>query len=100
MHCLRWIPVQERSRSLAFVYSGMFVGSILGLAISPHLIQLLQWPSVFFIFGSFGIAWLIFWNQSASSSPQEDPHISDAERDYIISGKQQNVCPTMAFGLD
>lgn len=35
----RWVPVQERSRSLALVYSGMYTGSILGLALSPHLIE-------------------------------------------------------------
>lgn len=28
----RWVPVAERSRSLALVYSGMFVGSIAGEA--------------------------------------------------------------------
>lgn len=37
--CCRWVPVQERSRSLALVYSGMYTGSILGLALSPHLIE-------------------------------------------------------------
>jgi hypothetical protein len=35
----RWVPVQERSRSLALVYSGMYTGSILGLALSPHMIE-------------------------------------------------------------
>lgn len=34
----RWVPKQERSRSLALVYSGMYTGSILGLALSPHMI--------------------------------------------------------------
>ena len=33
------MPVQERSRSLALVYSGMYTGSILGLALSPHMIE-------------------------------------------------------------
>lgn len=40
--CLsRWVPVQERSRSLALVYSGMYTGSVLGLAAAPHLIEVL-----------------------------------------------------------
>lgn len=34
----RWVPKQERSRSLALVYSGMYTGSILGLALSPHMV--------------------------------------------------------------
>ena len=48
----RWVPVRERSRSLAFVYSGMFLGSICGLALSPGLIAAYAWPSVFYGFGS------------------------------------------------
>ena len=35
----RWVPKQERSRSLALVYSGMYTGSILGLALSPHMVS-------------------------------------------------------------
>ena len=44
--------MRERSRSLAFVYSGMFLGSICGLALSPGLIAAYAWPSVFYGFGS------------------------------------------------
>ncbi len=42
MTSCRWVPVQERSRSLALVYSGMYTGSILGLALSPHLIEVMH----------------------------------------------------------
>lgn len=90
---IRWVPVQERSRSLAFVYSGMFVGSILGLAVSPHLIQMLHWPSVFYIFGTFGLFWHLVWNQCASNSPQEDPYITPTEKDYISRNKLFQVPP-------
>ncbi|KAJ6955383.1 sodium-dependent phosphate transport protein [Populus alba x Populus x berolinensis] len=48
----KWIPVSERSRSLALVYSGMYLGSVTGLAISPILIHKFGWPSVFYSFGS------------------------------------------------
>jgi len=83
----KWVPVQERSRSLAFVYSGMFVGSILGLALSPQLIHLLHWHSVFYIFGALGLFWHILWNQCAHSSPNEDPFITPSEREYILRSK-------------
>ena len=35
----RWVPIRERSRSLALVYSGMYSGSMLGLALSPQMIH-------------------------------------------------------------
>jgi hypothetical protein len=57
----RWIPTKERSRSLAFVYSGMFVGSIIGLGASPHIVGALGWPSVFYMFGSLGVIWCAGW---------------------------------------
>jgi hypothetical protein len=63
--CARWVPVRERSRSLALVYSGMYTGSILGLALSPHMIELLHWPSVFYVFGSLGVVWFLLWGAQA-----------------------------------
>lgn len=57
----KWIPVSERSRSLAFVYSGMYLGSVTGLAFSPILIQKFGWPSVFYSFGSLGSLWFALW---------------------------------------
>ncbi|CAD7695363.1 unnamed protein product [Ostreobium quekettii] len=80
----RWIPQQERSRSLALVYSGMFFGSIAGLSISPHMIQLLEWPSVFYTFGSMGLVWYLVWQRFAGSNPKEDILISEKERKFIM----------------
>lgn len=81
----RWIPVRERSRSLALVYSGMYTGSIVGLAASPQLIASLGWPSVFYIFGSLGLAWFVLWSVKASSGPTEDTRITKDERAYILA---------------
>ncbi|KAK9852346.1 hypothetical protein WJX84_006822 [Apatococcus fuscideae] len=79
----RWVPVQERSRSLSLVYSGMYTGSMAGLAASPQMVKSLGWPSVFYIFGSLGLVWSFFWQRSATSSPHDDMRMSDAERKYV-----------------
>ncbi|TKY54783.1 anion transporter 6 [Spatholobus suberectus] len=55
----RSIPLEERSRAVAFVFGGLSVGSVMGLLLAPPLIQNLGWESVFYIFGLFGIACLI-----------------------------------------
>ena len=57
----KWIPVSERSRSLALVYSGMYLGSVTGLSFSPLLISRFGWPSVFYAFGSLGTVWFALW---------------------------------------
>eukprot|EP00877_Chromochloris_zofingiensis_P007547 jgi/Chrzof1/3045/Cz12g09150.t1 len=86
----KWVPVRERSRSLALVYSGMFIGSILGLALSPHMIQSLGWPSVFYVFGSWGVVWYTVWNKRAASTPAEDPLLSQAEKSYILANTSRS----------
>eukprot|EP00879_Flechtneria_rotunda_P026780 GHRR01028604.1.p1 GENE.GHRR01028604.1~~GHRR01028604.1.p1 ORF type:complete len:406 (+),score=128.53 GHRR01028604.1:292-1509(+) len=94
----RWVPVAERSRSLALVYSGMFIGSIAGLALSPAMIAAMGWPSVFYIFGSLGIVWYSCWSSRAASTPADDTSISKAEKAYIlantnVSGKATLTIP-------
>lgn len=82
----KWIPVSERSRSLAFVYSGMYLGSVTGLAVSPILIQKFGWPSVFYSFGSLGSIWFALWLKKAYSSPKEDPELRAEEKRHILGG--------------
>lgn len=89
----RWVPVKERSRSLALVYSGMYTGSILGLALSPHMVEVLAWPSVFYIFGCMGLAWFAIWQLKAASSPAADSSISAEERSYIEETSVKSVRP-------
>ncbi|XP_054806017.1 probable anion transporter 6, chloroplastic [Prosopis cineraria] len=55
----RTIPLEERSRAVAFVFGGLSVGSVMGLLLAPPLIQHFGWESVFYIFGLLGISW--FW---------------------------------------
>lgn len=62
----KWIPVSERSRSLALVYSGMYLGSVTGLALSPILIHRFGWSSVFYAFGSLGSIWFALWQLKVS----------------------------------
>ncbi|CAJ1950155.1 unnamed protein product [Sphenostylis stenocarpa] len=82
----KWIPVSERSRSLALVYSGMYLGSVTGLAFSPVLIQKFGWPSVFYSFGSLGSIWFVLWLSKAYSSPKEDPDLGSEEKKLILGG--------------
>ncbi|CAA6673364.1 unnamed protein product [Spirodela intermedia] len=77
----KWIPVSERSRSLALVYSGMYLGSVTGLAFSPILIDKFGWPSVFYSFGSLGSLWFALWQSKLSS---RRPRNSENEKKLIL----------------
>ncbi|CAA0842570.1 Ascorbate transporter- chloroplastic [Striga hermonthica] len=82
----KWIPVSERSRSLALVYSGMYLGSVTGLAVSPVMIHKFGWPSIFYAFGSLGSIWFALWLSKAYSSPKDDPTLSPEEKELILGG--------------
>ncbi|XP_010544389.1 PREDICTED: ascorbate transporter, chloroplastic-like isoform X1 [Tarenaya hassleriana] len=84
----KWIPVSERSRSLALVYSGMYLGSVTGLAFSPVLIHKFGWPSVFYSFGSLGSIWFALWLKYAYSSPKDDPNLTEEEKKVILGGSK------------
>eukprot|EP01023_Acetabularia_acetabulum_P008613 TRINITY_DN13754_c0_g1_i2.p1 TRINITY_DN13754_c0_g1~~TRINITY_DN13754_c0_g1_i2.p1 ORF type:complete len:281 (-),score=30.73 TRINITY_DN13754_c0_g1_i2:23-865(-) len=64
----------------------MYTGSMVGLAASPHFIQYFAWPSVFYVFGMMGTVWYAWWQYEATSTPSEDPKISQQELDYIDQG--------------
>eukprot|EP00262_Sarcandra_glabra_P020929 TRINITY_DN852_c0_g2_i1.p1 TRINITY_DN852_c0_g2~~TRINITY_DN852_c0_g2_i1.p1 ORF type:complete len:453 (+),score=55.56 TRINITY_DN852_c0_g2_i1:174-1361(+) len=96
----KWIPVSERSRSLALVYSGMYLGSVTGLAFSPMLIHNFGWASVFYAFGSLGSVWFAFWLSKAHSSPQEDPELRADEKRLILGGSaSKNPVTTIPWRL-
>ncbi|KAH9701640.1 Sodium-dependent phosphate transport protein 1 [Citrus sinensis] len=96
----KWVPVAERSRSLALVYSGMYLGSVTGLAFSPFLIHRFGWPSVFYSFGSLGTVWFTVWLSKAHSSPAEDPQLRPAEKKLIVSScASKEPVKTIPWGL-
>lgn len=64
----RWVPKTERSRALALVYSGMYLGSVTGLGLSPSFIHQFGWPSVFYSFGSLGAVWAFVWSRNVSAA--------------------------------
>ncbi|KAK9706234.1 hypothetical protein RND81_07G112600 [Saponaria officinalis] len=55
----RSIPLEERSRAVAFVFGGLSVGSVIGLLLAPRIIQSIGWESVFYLFGMLGVAWFL-----------------------------------------
>jgi len=81
-----WVPASERGRSLSLIYSGMYMGSVLGLLLCPILIMSFGWPSVFYAFGSVGIVWWFLWQFAIGSSPDQCAGISDSEKEWIMAG--------------
>jgi hypothetical protein len=57
----RAVPAELRSTAVAAVTASSYVGCVAALSLSPGIIEGQGWPSVFYIFGASGFAWLPLW---------------------------------------
>lgn len=58
-----------RARSLAFIYSGMYVGSIIGLLGTPVLLRISGYPAVFYVSAAIGIFWATIFMLTTKDPP-------------------------------
>ncbi|XP_031677926.1 vesicular glutamate transporter 3-like isoform X2 [Oncorhynchus kisutch] len=79
----KWAPPLERSRLATTSFCGSYAGAVIAMPLAGVLVQFVGWPSVFYIYGVFGIIWYIFWLLLAYGSPAAHPTISNEERIYI-----------------
>jgi MFS transporter, ACS family, solute carrier family 17 (sodium-dependent inorganic phosphate cotransporter), other len=75
----RWIPLQQRARAIGFTNSGIPLGTVFALIVTPYLVDGLGWEWAFYLFGAVGIVWWVFWQMSVTATPQLHPTIADKE---------------------
>jgi MFS family permease len=81
----RWLPVQERARGMGINNSGIPVGTIFALIVTPLIVSKFGWPWAFYVFGVAGVIWSYFWLRLTASTPDEQKDISREELEYIRS---------------
>ncbi|KAE8736957.1 hypothetical protein FOCC_FOCC017587, partial [Frankliniella occidentalis] len=89
----KWAPKQERNLIGTIVLAGPQVGTLVGNALSGHLLQLYDWITVFYVYGALGLAWYFFWLILCYSEPSDHPFISDKELIYLnenVTGAQED----------
>ena len=79
----RWIPAGERARAVAFTNSGVPLGTVIGLVVTPIIADRLGWEWVFYLFGALGAFWYLAWHRQVTASPEMDPLISQEELQSI-----------------
>uniref|UniRef100_S4RB93 Solute carrier family 17 member 6a n=1 Tax=Petromyzon marinus TaxID=7757 RepID=S4RB93_PETMA len=79
----KWAPPLERSRLATTAFCGSYAGAVVAMPLAGILVQYAGWSSVFYVYGSFGLFWYIFWLCIAYESPAKHPTISDEEKTYI-----------------
>ncbi|XP_076842842.1 vesicular glutamate transporter 1 [Brachyhypopomus gauderio] len=79
----KWAPPLERSRLATTAFCGSYAGAVVAMPLAGVLVQYSGWASVFYVYGSFGICWYLFWIMVSFESPASHPTISAEERKYI-----------------
>ncbi|XP_071975047.1 vesicular glutamate transporter 2 [Engystomops pustulosus] len=79
----KWAPPLERSRLATTSFCGSYAGAVVGMPLAGILVQYTGWSSVFYVYGSFGLVWYVFWILVSYESPATHPTISAEERTYI-----------------
>lgn len=92
MHCMisLWTPITSRSRVVSVIQAGSDVGAVVAMIGSGLLADsgfLGGWPSIFYVFGLFGILWFLTWCFLVYDTPMDHPRISTKELDYILSNQ-------------
>ncbi|XP_055037366.1 vesicular glutamate transporter 1 isoform X1 [Misgurnus anguillicaudatus] len=79
----KWAPPLERSRLATTAFCGSYAGAVIAMPLAGVLVQYSGWSSVFYVYGSFGICWYMFWILVSYESPAAHPTITPEERKYI-----------------
>ncbi|ELK28589.1 Vesicular glutamate transporter 1, partial [Myotis davidii] len=96
----KWAPPLERSRLATTAFCGSYAGAVVAMPLAGVLVQYSGWSSVFYVYGSFGIFWYLFWLLVSYESPALHPSISEEERKYIeeaIGESAKLMNPLMKF---
>src|SRR5262245_40792728 len=65
----RWIPLPERTRSIALIGSGIPLGTVAALLACPWIVERLGWPMTFYSFALLGFLWYGVWHARVSDDP-------------------------------
>ncbi|XP_062402459.1 vesicular glutamate transporter 3 [Sardina pilchardus] len=90
----KWAPPLERSRLATTSFCGSYAGAVIAMPLAGVLVQYVGWPSVFYIYGVFGMLWYIFWLLLAYTSPAIHPTISEEEKLFIETSIGNNMPST------
>lgn len=87
-----WFPTKERALAQGIFNSGAAIGGIISIPLIAFLTIHFSWQAIFILVGLTGLLWLIPWMILVKAPPKKHPWITDAEREYILTGqKNQDI---------
>lgn len=84
----KWFPKGERGRAQSFIWIASRIGGALAPFLSVFIMNAFGWRWVFYIFGTLGIIWVIFWKYWFKDEPREMKGIKPEEIELIESKRE------------
>ncbi len=82
-----WFPKKERALATGIFNAGTSLGVVLALVVGPLILTHYGWQQVFWVTGSFGFVWLIFW-LIFYEVPAKQKRLTAEEHELITSGQE------------
>ena len=57
------ISIRQRASAIGGMFTGFHGGNLVGLLLSPLLVEAYGWKSVFYVFGALGLPMVMLWNK-------------------------------------
>ena len=89
-----WFPTKERALAQGIFNSGAAVGGLISIPLIGTMAVYFSWQMIFILIGVLGLLWLIPWMILVKTPPKNHPWITDDEREYILSGQQNQAVTT------
>ncbi len=86
-----WFPTKERALAQGIFNSGAAIGGIVAIPLIAFLTVYFSWQMVFVVVGLVGLLWLVPWLVLVKAPPGSHPWISEAEREYILTGQRPSA---------
>ena len=77
-----WFPVRQRSTAMGIINAGTSLGAVVAPPMIAMILALGSWRWVFFISGSIGVLWTVWWMKDYFPA-RLHPRLSDTEREEI-----------------
>ena len=88
----KWVPLTERSRAVGFTNSGIPLGTVFALVVTPIIVETLGWEWAFYLFGLVGVLWFGLWQIAVTATPQANPRVTPAELEVIEASTSWVFC--------
>ena len=79
----RWIPSGERTRAIGLITSGIPLGTVGALLLTPYIVVYWGWPMAFYAFGALGVIWYAIWQLRVTALPEDHTTIRPEELELI-----------------